>query len=148
MEDTFILWDKPSNYGKDTTWQITNWKLFVQKYDVQLREFRSRGGLVSTPMDRGDASQNAQFLDQCAEFCTDINSNGYIDVLAINYFAVACDEVVGGANYNIHNMAPVRSKYPLLPVYVTNWAVRPGLTAECQLGAMKAATIMLDQGWR
>ena len=148
LEDTFILWDEPSNYGKDTTWQITNWKLFVQKYDVQLKEFRGRGGLVSTPMARGDASLNAQFLDQCGGFCTDKNSNGYIDVLAINYYAIACDKAVGGANYNIRNMAPVRSKYPLLPVYVTNWAVRPGHTAACQLGAMKAATIMLNQGWR
>jgi len=149
MEDTFVLWDEPSNYaGKDTNWQVATWKLFVARYGTQLREYRNRGGMVSTPMARGTGSENAEFLDRCAGFCTDPNSNGYIGVLAINYYAIACGKAFDGADYNIRNMASVRSKYPTMPIYVTNWAVRPGYTAECQLDAMKAAKIMLDEGWR
>jgi len=149
--ETFFLWDEPTTYEKDMNWAVNTWKSFVQKYDTQLRAFRNRGGIVTSPLGRGRADLIVKFLDQCAGFCTDPNSNGYIGAMAINYYAIDCNTVLS-AKYNIGNMAPATARYPNLPVYVTNWAAMPPYgtpdSAGCQYGAMKAAKIMLDQGWK
>jgi len=145
--DTLYLWDEPDD---GIGWAVNSWRSYVQKYGAELNEFRNRGGVVTNPLWRSPCgTKNIQFLEQCGELCTDPTNNGYIGALVGNYFANTGDTAEGGADWNIHtDMREATTKFPDLPVYVTNWCTSNCKDADCQYKSMKASKKMLDIGWR
>lgn len=145
-EDTFYLWDEPDTQGKSYEWAGKAWYEYSRKFETELRQFRSDGIKVTSPLlkagGEGVLGHNLDvFLKSCGQACSDENDPAYIDVIAVNAF---CGDFNGpsgcrgGAAFINNEAGKISRSNANRPVYVTNWSRLGSSDPHDQLEAMEA----------
>jgi hypothetical protein len=130
LDETFYLWDEPDTQRKSYAWAGRTWLQYSQRYSNELKEMRSRGTKVTSPMLKaggpGVLRRNLDdFFSACGSACLDRNDPAYIDVIAINAFCgdfngpTGC---FGGASFIYDEAVATSNVFNNIPVYITNWS--------------------------
>jgi len=144
--DTFYLWDEPDTQGRSYEWAGTTWLEYSLRFPQQLRDLRSRGTKITSPLLKAGGGgvllgNLDAFFNACGPACKNPNDPAYIDVIAINAF---CGDFNGpdgcrdGASFIYNEAISCSNAYSGIPVYITNWSRLQTANPQDQVDAIEA----------
>lgn len=130
MDDTLYLWDEPDTQGKSYGWAGRTWLAYSRRWANELREMRSRGTKVTSPLLKAGGpgvtrSHLEEFMNACGSACRDPSNPAFIDVIAINGFCGPWNGAGGchaGARFTYHQAEDMSRAFGNIPCYITNWS--------------------------
>jgi len=141
----FFLWDEPGTHGSGhcngqglpacPIWAAETWKQYVDKWESELADARSKGMQVASPRFQGGMVLNkfAAFFQACPE-CSQKGSKYYIDILAFNAWVMNPQHNNGAMAGNVawikRLAVSLKAKYANRPVILADFG---------SLGAQSAA---------
>ena len=151
--DTFYLWNEPNSFEKDYAWAGNSWLAYSSaRWAEQLKEMRSGGVRVSTPLVRYDNAEQLrtnmlQFFDACKPGCLDPEDPSYINVLAAQVFCNPdVEECAEKATAAMEALKGLSEEYDARPVHITSWGVLDSEEPLALTQAMDATPAFFEQG--